>query len=306
MDLSIDIATVRSVLRAFFEGSSADTVFVGGVPKPDGHLDWIDEMLTRSEPHDPDYRIFGKLRDASSTIIDAGAHYGYSAASIWAVGSTTCVLSFEPTEAIAPMLDRIAELRPGRFDYRVIALGLRLGQLDLVVPVLDGVGLTALTTGIGHPDIAAMAQNIATYASAHGGERLTMYRFTAPMGRLDDVLAKGGFRVPTDKIVAIKVDAEEMEADVLEGARATIKRHLPLVMAESGHNRRLRAVMEEMGFKMAELSPSGDMLHETAMPTLAVNGWFFHPSRQAEYQAAGILAESSNVGLSPSVGAQDG
>src|SRR5215472_7702843 len=99
VDLSIDIAAVTFVLRAFFEGSSADTVFVGGVPKPDGHLDWIDEMLTRSEPHDPDYRIFGKLRDPSSTIIDVGAHYGYSAASIWAVGSTTCVLSFEPTEA---------------------------------------------------------------------------------------------------------------------------------------------------------------------------------------------------------------
>src|SRR5262249_2612426 len=75
VDLSIDIATVTSVLRAFFEGSSADTVFVGGVPKPDGHLDWIDEMLTRSEPHDPDYRIFGKLCDPSSTIIDVGAHY---------------------------------------------------------------------------------------------------------------------------------------------------------------------------------------------------------------------------------------
>src|SRR5262249_57844283 len=154
-------------------------------------------MLTRSEPHDPDYRIFGKFRDPSSTIIDVGAHYGYSAASIWAVGSTTCVLSFEPTEAIGPMLDRIAELRPGRFDYRVIALGLRLGQLDLVVPVLDGVGLTALTTGIGHPDIAAMAHSIATYASAHGGERLAMYPFSGPPRGLYSGLAQSGVPGPT-------------------------------------------------------------------------------------------------------------
>jgi FkbM family methyltransferase len=285
--LAIDIATVTSVLRAFFEGSSADTVFVGDVPKPDAHLHWVDELFTRSEPHEPDYRIFGKLRDSGSTIIDVGANYGYSATSIWAVGSAACVLSFEPIEAFGPMFDRIAQLRPGRFDYRVMALGTRPGQLDLVMPVLNGVGVTALTTGSPHPHFAAMAHNIATYASAYGGERLTMYRFAAPMGRLDDVLVAGGFRVPTGKIAAIKVDAEGMEGDVLDGARATIKRHLPLVMAD--HSPRPRAVMEEMGFKMAELSPSGDMLQETAMPRLGVNGWFFHPSRQAEYQAAGIL-----------------
>ncbi|MGH9207034.1 MAG: FkbM family methyltransferase, partial [Acidimicrobiales bacterium] len=164
----------------------------------------------------------------------------------------------------------------------------RSGRLDLVVPALDGRALTALATGAQHPSIAGIASNVVDYAARYGGERLTLHRFAAPISRLDDELASGGFRVPVSNVVAIKVDAEGMEDEVLTGASRILQRHRPLVMAEGGHHPGPRAVMEALGFKMAELA--GDVLRPVPAPTQSVNAWYFHPSRIAEYHALGLLA----------------
>jgi FkbM family methyltransferase len=257
------------------------------MPEPDVDVGWMEAIVSSGTLHEPDYALFGKFTDPATTILDIGAHYGYSVGSIWAAGAAACVLSFEPNPLYRAALQRIGQLRPGRHDVRLVALGAAAGEVRMLLPALDGRAVGALCTGMAAADPAALAHAIADHAARHGGERLSLHRFTAPVERLDDQLAAGSFRIPVDRIVAIKMDAEMMEPDILAGAALTLDRHKPLVLIEAGHRSAARAMMQHAGFAMARLD--GGRLHPTATPADSVNGWFFHPSRHAEYQALAIF-----------------
>jgi FkbM family methyltransferase len=257
------------------------------MPASDASIDWVEGMISNGKVHDADYHVFGRLRDPATTVIDIGAHYGYSVGSIWSAGSKAAILTFEPNELYREALKRIGELRPGRHDVRMVALGSRRGELDMILPALDGKAVGALCTGAAAANPYGLAYAIANHIAVHGGDRLSLHWFKTRVERLDDALSAGNFRVPVSDVVAIKIDAEMMEGEILDGARQTLITHRPVVMIESGHNAATRAIMEELGFQMAERE--GDRLRPALVPTQEVNGWFFHPDRLPEYTKLGLF-----------------
>jgi len=90
--------------------------------------------------------VFRFFKDEAGTVLDIGAHFGYSAASIWAAGATTSILSFEPNPWHAVCLDRIKAIRPGKFDYATLGIGDVPRAVCFVMPVIEGVGISGLSS----------------------------------------------------------------------------------------------------------------------------------------------------------------
>ena len=72
---------------------------------------------------EPEFMVFKHFNQDVGTILDIGANYGYAAASIWAAGATSKILSFEPNPWHRPCLLRIKEMRPALFDFIHLGLG---------------------------------------------------------------------------------------------------------------------------------------------------------------------------------------
>jgi len=287
-------AAIQLVLQGYVtkSGSASDAagetvdVILGGKPE------YIPEILSRTEPHDADYWIFGLLPDQDQVILDIGADYGYSAASMWAAGARAAVISFEPIAGYRPCLAAIAAARPGRYDFRIVALGDRVGTVKLVMPVLNGVGLTALTSSNPNEHLESIVDNVIDYLEKHTGgaafQSFSVFEFESPMRPLDDLLASESFAVPLSAISAIKIDTEGSEARILTGARHTIEIHRPLILIE-GANREaaVRDLMRDLGYVFA--ARDDRRLYQTERISDAVNGFFLHAMRLDEYRRCGLL-----------------
>jgi FkbM family methyltransferase len=259
----------------------------------DGDPSWLESIFSRRAVHDEDYQIFRYFHDLTSLVLDIGANYGYSAASIISTGCESCILSFEPIAPLSSCLAEVVRLNPGRCDYRMTALGAAEGSQTFVMPVLNGRGITALTTADPQPHLDSLAQNICAYKQDHMTaeefKSLRFCSFTAPIQTLDSVLKSGGpFGVPTSRIVAAKIDTEGTEAEVLAGAADTLAIHRPLILIE-GANRQLRVreILGGAGYEFADRM--GDRLARSNEISTRPNGFFLHSSRISEYRASGLL-----------------
>jgi FkbM family methyltransferase len=261
----------------------------------DGRPEWIPDMLEQPVIHDEDYRIFRFLTDPGEVFLDIGANRGYSAASVWATGAKCAVLSFEPIVAFETSLEAIAVLRPGRFDYRIMGLGAEARKARFVTPVLNGCGVSALTTAAEAPDLHTIAVNLEDYIVQWMGARrditLRFFEFEAPIETLDGVLERDDFRVPLDRVAAIKIGTEGFESAVVRGAIKTLRKHRPLVMVE-GANRvpDLDKMMADLGYFYADRD--GDVLRPFAGVSRCNNGFFIHRDRAPEYRGMGLLVDS--------------
>lgn len=289
------LARIRHVLDQYFRHGNRSPEIVapsGWTPVPDGNPAWIDDLLGRGEVHDEDYRVFSAFRDPDTTILDLGAHFGYSAVSIWSAGAASRVISFEMNPGFEPCFQRIAQLRPGRYDYYISGLSDSPGSLPFAIPVLNGRCVGALATASPAPDVDHFAKILADYFEKYfAGQPVGSFLiqvFQSPVARLDDLLATHRFSVPTDRIVAVKVDTEGLEAQVLAGARALLISHKPLILAESGHaNASLCQQLLELGYLYA--GREANQLQIISAPANAINGFFLHPTHAGEYRRMGLL-----------------
>jgi hypothetical protein len=154
---------VHATLDEFFlrQNRSEGVVTPQGFdPRVDPQPQWIETTLQNGVIHDEDYLVFGAFQDPGTTTLDIGAHFGYSAASIWSSGAKSCVISFEANGRFEPCLRHLAKLRPERYDYRIAALGDFAGVLKFAMPVLNGQGLGALATACTPPDLSCLARNV--------------------------------------------------------------------------------------------------------------------------------------------------
>lgn len=286
---------IRASLRRYFVARERAVDLI--LPSPvgfefDGRTEWIPGMLERGFVHDEDYRMFRMLTEADGVLLDIGANYGYSASSVWATGAKCAVISFEPIQAFEPCLEAIARLRPGCYDYRIMGLGSNVGKIRFVTPVVNEIALSALTTAAVSPPIELMALNIeyyiANYMTATPDINLRFFEFVAPVGTLDATLALGGFRTHSGRVAAVKIDAEGMEFQVLKGAIETLRSHRPMVMLEGANGiPGVKPFMAKLGYFYAERD--GIILRPIARKGTAINGFFLHRQRAAEYQATGLL-----------------
>ena len=137
----------------------------------DSNPDWMPEVLARRELSEPEFAVFGFFKDPNTTILDIGAHFGYSAASIWAAGSHAVVVSFEPNPWHKPCLQRIKEARRGRYDFVPMGLGDARRALRFVVPVIEGTGVSGLSSAAIETEMDwAIPENVLRYMIQYRAE----------------------------------------------------------------------------------------------------------------------------------------
>ena len=175
----------------------------------------IGRSLDRYGEHsEPEIELFRHYLRPGMVTVDVGANIGtHTVCFAQSVGPDGRVLAFEPQAVLHQVLTGNAALNDCR---NVIAehkaLGARAGAV--VVPWLD----YAREGNFGALELGAWTQ----------GD-------TVPLATLDS------YALPACHL--IKIDVEGMERDVLEGARATIARHQPLLYVENNRADRSQALI---------------------------------------------------------------
>jgi FkbM family methyltransferase len=174
--------------------------------------------------------VFRQVLKPGDVVIEAGANIGaHTVPLAQFVGRSGAVHAFEPQRAIFQMLCANLALSalPNVFA-RQAAVGAQAGSI--VVPQFDydrpnnfgGLALGGLSQGAAPP----------------GGE-------TVPVLTIDSL--------ELSSLALIKIDVEGMEADVLEGARATIARHKPILYVENDREEKsaaLIALIASLGYRL--------------------------------------------------------
>jgi FkbM family methyltransferase len=297
-DLFYAREVIEQQLKAFFCEQRRDPDLLISDPNEvrlDGRAEWISTLIERRPMTEEDHLVFGHFRDGGETIIDVGANYGYSVTSIWGVGATASFLSFEPIQPYRLCLEQIARARPGFYDYRMVGLSDSRGELSFAMPVINGIGQSALTTAETDLYVPSMIDDL-LYNFEHymGGAEFNSFKihcFKAPVTTLDAVLVSEKFRVPTSRIVAIKIDVEGHEASVLRGAIGVIRRHRPLLMLERANGQpEISAILQVLGYVCTERE--ADRLRRVERIPANVNTFFIARDRIEEYMRTGLLATS--------------
>jgi FkbM family methyltransferase len=257
----------------------------------DGAPGYIVRMLMQAKPHDDDYHVFRVFDNPDEVILDIGANWGYSASSIWAVGSRCRVVSFEPVPVHRDCLATIKRLYPQRYEYRLIGLSNRSGILNFVVPVVNGTAVSALASAVQQPDIDRVTEDIYNYICRWRTDKeellIKLCEICAPVERLDRILRNDYSILGPHRIAAIKVDVEGLEFYVLKGATATLKNYTPLVMVEGGNRPpELADYMATLGYTYAERR--GMLLTGFEGTSKSCNGFFVHRKMIESYRRIGV------------------
>ncbi len=297
MKKSAVLDPVDEALTRYFESEERSNELVCRNPgefEVDGRLEHVNNMLSRPELHNEDYKIFRAFTDKSETILDIGANWGSSVGSIWASGASCNILSFEPLLLYRDCLELIRTSRQGKYDFRIVGLGAWPDIVQFVTPVINGVALTSFTSADPAIHKNGLLQNIRAHIEreTNGGDDTTirLYEFQGDIVPLDDVMRRETFSIPVNQIVAMKIDVEGFERQVLEGAIEIIKMHKPLIMVETGNRTPgVSEMMSNLGYFYAERN--GDKLVRISGVTDALNGFYVYRDNEAKYVASGILKD---------------
>jgi FkbM family methyltransferase len=151
---------------------------------------------------------FHRALHRPGTLLDVGAHDGAFTLPLAALPGSR-VLAFEPLPSAFARLRAAVGTAPN-IELRQEALGDHDGEISLALPVLDGVPQEQWAS-------------IAKGYTGHG-PRVAEQRFTVPLRRLDGLALAD--------LMAVKLDAEGAEYEVLRGGRETLLRCRPVLSIE--------------------------------------------------------------------------
>ncbi|MCE1200879.1 MAG: FkbM family methyltransferase [Bacteroidia bacterium] len=171
----------------------------------------------RWNKNERDFTHFVKLIPDGHLVLDIGANIGIM--SVWFSRKLkkSRILAFEPVPQNVKALKRVLRFyRAHNVEVIEKALGSEQGMVEMIMPEVEMVRMQGLSHVV-HSSITDFNE----------GEN-----FSVPMIRLDDCDQIKS----SDKIAAIKLDVENFEHFVLQGARATIEKHRPIIYAELWEN----------------------------------------------------------------------
>lgn len=226
----------------------------------EGAETFIETHINRKIIHEPEFKIFQQINSESELILDIGANWGYSVASLWAMRPNNTIVSFEPIEYYKKVLGKIKEMYNNKYYFFMIRLGDQEHTARFMVPVINNTIISALATEKRNLDNDAMrdlAKNIINHTKKWIEWKtfydVSIYEFNAPVKTLDQVIMENPKIFADAKIGGIKIDVERAEDAVLYGARKTLADNRPLIMLEGGNrNQKLHAYMLEIGYIFAE------------------------------------------------------
>lgn len=150
-------------------------------------------------------------------LLDIGANIGVMSTLLAKRFNKATVISFEPIPDNARVLKRIIRrYRLTNVKLYEGALSNRSGQIRMIMPVIDEVRMQGLSKVV---DEEERYQKGVTY--------------TVPMWRLDDIPE---LKDPLAKVIAIKMDVENYEYNVLQGGPNVLAKHRPLIYSELWDN----------------------------------------------------------------------
>ncbi|HKD37222.1 MAG TPA: FkbM family methyltransferase [Pirellulales bacterium] len=169
-------------------------------------------------PHEAEYKLFAALEGTEGLFIDVGANTGQSARSLRIYNRSLDVISFEPNPLLEPDLAFTKRLLGERFEYRIVGLGSTTGRATLAIPVLRGMPQTAWATA----DRAALEASRARFQEWIGGH-FEIAEAPIEIARFDSLDLHP---------IAVKIDVEGCESEVLKGMEETVHSDEPLLMLE--------------------------------------------------------------------------
>lgn len=171
----------------------------------------------KRDKNEKDFFQFLKLIPENTTILDIGANIGIMTVHLARIKGSD-VFSFEPMPNNINAFKRIVNhFKLNNVKLFEIALGNSEGEAEMVMPVISSVRMQ----GLSHVVHESITEN-------NEGER-----FKVPLKKLDNLpeITKNPKRIS-----AIKIDVENFEYFVLDGAREMIKKDKPVVYAELWDN----------------------------------------------------------------------
>jgi FkbM family methyltransferase len=268
-----------------------DIVTLGELPQAMQDRRWIAHDYANKARREADAVVFARFTRDMGTILDCGAHWGYTALAIRMFGTDCPIVSIEASSTNAACLAELRQL-DGNYDFVIAALGVEPARRDLYCPVVNGFALTGLNCIDGQP---FNAWHRALIVSLLGGAipeaevyRCQLLREVVETLRLDDLLAAGRFRLPVNPVAAIKLDVDGSEPAALRGATRTLERDRPFIMIEEGNrNPEVAGLLVGLGYVYAERD--GERLRRTDAFSNVVNGYWLHPHHLQRYIAMGLL-----------------
>lgn len=188
----------------------------------DDHInDYIKNVIRQHAPWEPDIQSLIKEYTLPGTVaLDIGAHIGtHSITMAECVGSEGLVLAFEPNKKI----------------YRELCMNLAINNKENIIPLRYALGKEE-----------GIVEVITPLAVNEGGS----YVIKAKEGsNTAVVLPLDSFQLTN--VSFIKIDVENMEGEVLEGAMTTIQNNRPIILLEIQGNFERPIQLKEDSAKMA-------------------------------------------------------
>ena len=187
---------------------------------------WFKVQTLSMDTKEGDFLYFLKMIPAGGVILDIGANIGIMTVHFARKFTDSLIYAFEPVPENISGLKKIVKffgLKNVRiFEY---ALGNSEGEIEMVMPVLDNVRMQGLSHVI-DPSIVKYNE----------GEK-----YKVPIHCIDNI---NEIKMLAKPITAIKIDAENYEHWVFEGAKETIRKHRPIIYCELWENDHRRKCLE--------------------------------------------------------------
>jgi FkbM family methyltransferase len=296
MDRAARVAAVKALYSRLRAGALGPEDLV---PLAETRVDdvgaYLERMARDREAFDQAFGAFGETYDvfrifgADATVLDVGAHWGYSAMAMRHQDCRASIIGVEAMPFHVPALERLAEVD---LNYRVVEAALSDVPRELVfhVPVVNGVACTGLSSTGGTLDdyFAFLVADLAdTYPAAPGeDDRFGLARAARQATTLDAIVAA---YVPSGRpVAALKVDVEGHEAPVLAGGAELFSAARPLLMLENA-NRDPAAVEIMVGHGYFHCERRAGRLVARVDFSYANDGFWVHPEKAESYRAAGLF-----------------